>query len=108
VNVGSLAGRRAVEVPVHWATAKAGVAGFTLALAREFGRFQIRVNCVAPGLLDEGVGRMVPRKVAEEFAAYCASGRLGTTGDVADVVAFLLGDDARYVNAQCLFVDGGV
>ncbi|MBI4918222.1 MAG: SDR family oxidoreductase [Acidobacteria bacterium] len=108
VNIGSLAGHRAFEVPVHWATAKAGVTGFTLALAQEFGRFHIRVNAVAPGLLDDGVGRMVPERAAADFVAHCAGGRRGTTAEVADVVAFLLGDDARYVNAQCLCVDGGI
>ncbi len=108
VNIGSLAGHRLLEVPVHYATAKAGVSGFTLSLARELARYGIRVNSVVPGLLDEGVGRMVPEKQAEEFMHYCAAGRAGRTEEVAEVVAFLASERAGYVNAQSIFVDGGV
>jgi len=108
INIGSLAGHRLLEVPVHYATAKAGVSGFTLALARELARYNIRVNSVVPGLLDEGVGRMVPEKELAEYVRYCTAGRPGTTEEVADVVAFLASDKARYINAQNVFVDGGI
>jgi 3-oxoacyl-[acyl-carrier protein] reductase len=108
VNIGSLAGHRLLQVPVHYATAKAGVSGFTLALAQELARFNIRVNCVAPGLLAGGVGRMAPEKEQAEYARYCAAGRLGAPEEVAEVVAFLASDAASYVNAQTMFVDGGL
>ena len=108
VNIGSLAGHRMLEVPVHYATAKAGVSGFTISLARELSRYGIRVNSVVPGLLDEGVGRMVPEKEMKEYVRYCAAGRPGRTDEVADVVAFLASDKAQYVNAQNVFVDGGI
>ena len=62
INIGSLAGHRLLEVPVHYATAKAGVMGFTLSLAKELARYNVRVNSVVPGLLDDGVGKMVPEK----------------------------------------------
>jgi NAD(P)-dependent dehydrogenase (short-subunit alcohol dehydrogenase family) len=108
INIGSLAGHRLLEVPVHYATAKAGVSGFTLSLARELARFNIRVNSVVPGLLDDGVGRMVPEKEVAEYVRYCSSGRRGTTQEVAEVVAFLASDKARYINGQNIFVDGGI
>lgn len=108
VNIGSLAGHRLLEVPVHYATAKAGVGGFTLSLAKELSRYGIRVNSVVPGLLDSGVGRMVPEKEKAEYVAYCTAGRPGTPEEVAEVVAFLAGDAARYMNAQQVFVDGGI
>jgi len=108
VNVGSLAGHRLLQVPVHYAAAKAGVSGFTLALANEFSRYNIRVNCVVPGLLDDGVGRMAPEKEANDYRQHCAAGRPGTPEEVAGVIAFLAGDDARYINAQNVFVDGGI
>lgn len=108
INIGSLAGHRMLEVPVHYATAKAGVMGFTLSLAREFARFHIRVNAVVPGLLTEGVGRMVPEKEMAEYTHYCTAGRAGTPEEVAGVVRFLAGADAGYVNGQMLFVDGGL
>lgn len=108
VNIGSLAGHRLLEVPVHYATAKAGVSGFTLSLAKELSRYGIRVNSVVPGLLDDGIGRMVPEKEAAEYAHYCSAGRPGSPMEVAEMVAFLASDRASYVNAQNLFVDGGI
>ena len=69
VNIGSLAGMRMLEVPVHYATAKSAVVGFTLALARELGRYNIRVNAVAPGMLTAGVSVNVPDKAAGRIQA---------------------------------------
>ena len=67
VNLGSLAGMRVLEVPVHYATAKSAVVGFTLALARELARYHIRVNAVVPGLLTAGVSAMVPDKQRVDY-----------------------------------------
>jgi NAD(P)-dependent dehydrogenase (short-subunit alcohol dehydrogenase family) len=108
INIGSLAGHRLLEVPVHYATAKAGVSGFTLALAKELARYNVRVNSVVPGLLEEGVGRMVPEKEKTEYLRYCAAGRPGKMAEVAEVVAFLASEKASYMNAQNVFVDGGI
>jgi 3-oxoacyl-[acyl-carrier protein] reductase len=108
VNIGSLAGHRLLDVPVHYATAKAGVSGFTLALAQELARYNIRVNSVVPGLIEDGVGRMVPEKERAEYERYCTAGRLGRVDEVAEAVAFLASDAASYINAQNLFVDGGL
>jgi 3-oxoacyl-[acyl-carrier protein] reductase len=108
INIGSLAGHRLLEVPVHYATAKAGVSGFTLALAGELARYKIRVNSVVPGLLEAGVGRMVPEKEMADYLRHCAAGRPGKMDEVAEVVAFLASDAAAYVNAQSIFVDGGI
>jgi NAD(P)-dependent dehydrogenase (short-subunit alcohol dehydrogenase family) len=108
INIGSLAGHRLMEVPVHYAAAKAGVSGFTLALAKELCRYNIRVNSVVPGLLDAGVGKMVPEKELAEYVRYCAAGRPGRPEEIAQVVAFLASDKASYINAQSILVDGGV
>ncbi len=108
INIGSLAGHRMLEVPVHYATAKAGVSGFTIALAQELSRYGIRVNSVVPGLLNGGIGCMVPEKQTAEYMRYCAAGRAGSVQEIAEVVAFLAGDGAAYVNAQNIFVDGGI
>lgn len=108
VNIGSLAGHRMLEVPVHYATAKAGVTGFTLSLARELAHYGIRVNEVVPGLLSEGVGRMVPPPELADYLKHCAAGRPGTPMEVADVVAFLAGEHALYINAQSIHVNGGI
>ncbi|HUS58721.1 MAG TPA: SDR family oxidoreductase [Planctomycetota bacterium] len=108
INLSSLAGHRLLEVPVHYATAKAGVSGFTLALAKELARYNIRVNTVVPGLLEDGVGKMVPEKELAEYVRFCSAGRVGKTTEVADVIAFLASDAASYINAQNIFVDGGI
>ena len=108
VNIGSIAGKRLLEVPVHYAAAKAAVSGFTLSLARELGRYNIRVNTLVPGMLAEGVSQMVPQKKKDEFLKYCIAGRPGETDEAAAVAVFLASDAASYVNAQEIVVDGGL
>jgi len=108
VNMGSLAGLRVLEVPVHYATAKSAVVGFTLSLARELGRYNIRVNAVVPGMLTDGVSRSVPEKQQEDYLRHCTLSRAGEPGEVAELVAFLASDRSSYINAQAIFVDGGI
>ena len=108
INMGSLAGMRVLEVPVHYAAAKSAVVGFTLSLARELGRYNIRVNAVVPGMLTGGVSANVPPKQQEKYKEFCCLSRAGEPGEVAELVAFLASDRSSYVNAQSLFVDGGI
>ena len=108
VNLGSLAGMRVLEVPVHYATAKSAVVGFTLSLARELARYHVRVNAVVPGLLTGGVSSNVPEKQQEDYFQHCAVGRAGKPEEVAELVAFLASDRASYINAQAIQIDGGV
>jgi len=108
VNLGSLAGMRMLEVPVHYATAKSAVVGFTISLARELGRYAIRVNAVVPGMLTKGVSVNVPVKQQEEYKRHCALSRIGEPEEVAELVTFLASDRASYLNGQAIFVDGGI
>jgi 3-oxoacyl-[acyl-carrier protein] reductase len=107
VNMGSLAGERVLGVPVTYATSKSAVRGFTLSLARELGRYSIRVNAVIPGILDSGVSNLVPQAEKEEFLRYCLAGRPGRCEEVAELVEFLASDRSSYINAQLIHVDGG-
>ena len=108
VNIGSLAGMRMLEVPVHYAAAKSAVVGFTMALARELGRYNIRVNAVAPGMLEGGVSINIPAKQQEQYKSHCALSRAGSCEEVAELVAFLASDRSSYINAQSILVDGGI
>lgn len=108
VNMGSLAGTRMLEVPVHYATAKSAVVGFTLSLARELARYHVRVNCVVPGMLTAGVSSNIPEKQQEDYRQHCAAGRAGTPDEVAELVAFLASERSHYINAQAIHIDGGI
>jgi NAD(P)-dependent dehydrogenase (short-subunit alcohol dehydrogenase family) len=108
VNVGSLAGIKMMQAPVHYATAKAALKGFTESLAKEVGRYGITVNCVAPGLLDEGVSDHLPPGRKEEYLRHCAVRRVGTLTEAADMIAFIASQRASYTNGATLVVDGAV
>jgi 3-oxoacyl-[acyl-carrier protein] reductase len=108
VNMGSIAGRRLLEVPVHYATAKAAVSGFTVSLAKELCRYGVRVNEIVPGMLEGGVGANVSERQREEYVKYCALGRAGRPAEVAELAAFLASERASYVNAQSIVIDGGL
>ncbi|MGE5184954.1 MAG: SDR family oxidoreductase [Acidobacteriota bacterium] len=108
INVSSLAGIKMMQAPVHYATAKAALKGFTESLAKEIGRYGITVNCVAPGILDEGVSDHLPPARKEEYLRHCALRRVGKLEEAASMVAFLASDRASYTNGATLVVDGAV
>ncbi len=108
INLGSIAGHRLLEVPVHYATAKAGVTGFTLSLAKELSRYGIRVNEICPGLVEGGVGSNISERQLDQYNQYCSLGRPGKPEEVAELVCFLASARAEYINAQQLVIDGGI
>lgn len=108
LNIGSIAGHRLLEVPVHYATAKAGVSGFTISLAKELSRYSIRVNEITPGLIEGGVGMNINDKQLQDFNKFCSLGRPGKPEEVADLACFLVSDKASYINAQSIVIDGGL
>lgn len=108
INMGSLAGERIMEVPVHYATSKAAMTGFTLSLTKELSRYGIRVNCVVPGLIDGGVGRNVTDKQKNQYLEFCTANRLGKAEEVASLVVFLSSSKSAYINGQLIHIDGGI
>lgn len=108
LNISSLAGIKMMEAPVHYAAAKAALKGFTEALAKEIGRYGITVNCMAPGILEDGVSTNLPESRLAEYLRHCALGRKGTFEECAEVVAFLVSDRNSYMNGATIVLDGGV
>jgi NAD(P)-dependent dehydrogenase (short-subunit alcohol dehydrogenase family) len=91
----------------HYASSKAGVVSLTKSLALEWGRHGIRVNSVAPGIIDTPMASRVPGEQLSAYASRTPLGRIGTPEDVAKVVRFLLSEDAGYVTGQTIVVNGG-
>jgi 3-oxoacyl-[acyl-carrier protein] reductase len=108
LNIGSLAGLRLIESPVHYAASKAAIKGFTQALSKEVARYNIRVNCLAPGLLEEGVGQSLPEHRMQEYLRHVSLGRIGTLAEVAHFAAFMISDRNSYMNGETILMDGGL
>jgi 3-oxoacyl-[acyl-carrier protein] reductase len=108
LNISSLAGVKMMQAPVHYCAAKAALKGFTEALAKELGRYGVTVNCLAPGILEDGVSGNLPAPRLEEYLRNCALGRVGTLAEVAEVAAFLVSDRNSYMNGSTLVLDGAV
>lgn len=110
VAVGSMSGSNAHANLGAYGPSKAAVIMLVRVLAQEFGRDGIRVNTVSPGMVRTGMTARVysDERIAAERDALVPIGRVATPEDMADVVAFLLGPDARYVNGHDLVVDGGI
>lgn len=108
LNIGSLAGCRLIEAPIHYSASKAAIKGFTEALAKEVARYNIRVNCLAPGLLEDGVGRNLPEHRLKEYVKHVALHRVGTLDEAARLAAFLASDRNSYMTGHTVVLDGGL
>ena len=108
LNIGSLVSARMMEAPVHYCASKSAIKGLSEALAKEVARYGIRVLCLAPGLLEDGVGRNLPEHRLADYLKHCALGRLGTLAEVARFAAFLVSDANGYMTGETVVIDGGV
>jgi NAD(P)-dependent dehydrogenase (short-subunit alcohol dehydrogenase family) len=78
------------------------------ALAKEVARYGIRVLCLAPGLLEDGVGRNLPDYRLADYLKHCSLGRLGSLDEVARLAVFLVSDANGYMTGETVTIDGGV
>lgn len=108
INIASVAGLIGNPGQANYSAAKAGLIGFTKAVARELGSRGITVNTVAPGPIEAGMLEDLPGEVKESFLKQIPLGRLGKPEDVAGAVVFLASDLANYITGQTLAVDGGL
>jgi 3-oxoacyl-[acyl-carrier protein] reductase len=108
VNISSVVGQTGNAGPTNYAASKAGLIGFSKALARELASRSITVNVVAPGLIETDMTKALTDKAQVDWAAQVPLGRLGTTADVAAAVCFLASDEASYITGQVLAVNGGM
>ena len=101
--------RRRTYSKVPYSASKAALIGFSRALARELGPRGITVNCVAPGPIDTDImGGTLTQERKAELGAGSMVGRVGTVGEVAALMAFLLGEDAGYITAATYDINGGL
>ncbi len=108
VNVSSMWGQVGGSCEVHYSAAKAGIVGLTKALAKEVAPSGVRVNCVAPGVIDTDMMGDFDEATRRELAAETPLMRLGTPQDVANAVAFLVSDEAGFITGQVLAPNGGM
>ncbi len=108
ISISSIVGIAGNPGQANYAAAKAGIIGFTKTVAKEVGSRGITANAIAPGFIDTQMTQQLPEAQRQELMKRIPLGSLGTPRDVAEAVAFLASDEARYITAQVMGVDGGM
>jgi 3-oxoacyl-[acyl-carrier protein] reductase len=108
INVSSIVGRRGNSGQIVYSATKSAVIGATFSAAKELAPMNIRVNAVAPGLIQTSMTDSIPEDKRKNLESHIAMGRVGTAQDVADTILFLASDLSSYVTGQVIGVDGGL
>jgi 3-oxoacyl-[acyl-carrier protein] reductase len=108
VNISSIVGVHGNPGQTNYSASKAGIIGFTKALARELGTRGVRANVVAPGYIDTRLTQVIAEEMRELMLANTPLGRFGSPEDVAGAVRFLCSEEASFITGEVLLVDGGM
>lgn len=108
INISSIAGLDGTPSQYEYAASKAAIIGGTKKLAREFARNNIRVNAVAPGIVDTEMGAQIDEELRNEIISKVIMRRMGKPEEIANVVAFLASDLSSFITGQVIRVDGGM
>ena len=108
ITLSSMWGQVGASCEVAYSAAKAGVIGLTRSLAKELGPSHIRVNCVAPGVIDTDMNGHLTAQDLAALAEETPLGRIGQPEEVARAICFLAGEEASFITGQVLNVDGGM
>jgi 3-oxoacyl-[acyl-carrier protein] reductase len=108
LNASSVVGLYGNFGQTNYVAAKAGVIGMTRVWARELGKYQIRVNAVAPGFISTDMVKQIPEKILQSMVGRTPLGRMGQPEDIANAYAWLASDQATFITGTVLSVDGGV
>jgi 3-oxoacyl-[acyl-carrier protein] reductase len=108
INVSSVSGVVGMSGQTNYSASKAGIIGFTKALAREVARFGVRVNAIAPGFVDTDMTSGIDETTRKKLYAQIPMGQPGTPRQVARAALYLAGEDAAYITGQVLTMDGGL
>jgi 3-oxoacyl-[acyl-carrier protein] reductase len=108
VNVTSVSGQTGLPGQTNYSASKAGIIGFTKALAKEVARFGVLVNAVAPGFIATEMLESFPERARSQMLSQIPLGRCGNPAEVANVVRFLLSEESSYITGQIITVDGGL
>ena len=108
INISSIWGMAGGACEAHYSAAKAGIIGLTKALAKEAGQWNIRINCIAPGVIDTDMNAGLSREDINEITAQTPLGRTGSPRDIAALALFLASEDAQFITGQIISPNGGL